>query len=75
MENGYREVFWKIVPIISTIIIALVSVVWGISYIELSRRINRIDDIVLRQSESSARIEAKLDVLLKSNMKQWKIEE
>ena len=62
--NGYRDVFWKVIPILATILIALVGLVWGITFVETSRRINRMDDIILCQRESIARIEAKVDLLL-----------
>lgn len=63
--NGYKDVFWKVIPILATVLIALVGIVWGITFMEMSRRINRMDDIILCQNESIARIEAKLDILLK----------
>ncbi len=62
--NGYKDIFWKTIPILATVLIALVGVVWGITFMEMSRRINRMDDIIFCQSESIARIEAKVDVLL-----------
>lgn len=65
--NGYRDVFWKVIPIMATILIALVGLVWGITFVETSRRINRMDDIILCQRESIARIEAKVDLLLQYN--------
>lgn len=65
--NGYKDVFWKVIPILATILIALVGLVWGITFVETSRRINRMDDIILCQRESIARIEAKVDLLLQYN--------
>lgn len=63
--NGYRDVFWKLMPILTAILVALAGTVWGLTYAGLSSRINRMDDIILSQSESIARIEAKMDVLIR----------
>jgi hypothetical protein len=65
--NGYRDAFWKVIPILATVLIALVGLVWGITFAETSRRMNRIDDIIICQRESIARIEAKVDLLLQYN--------
>jgi len=67
--NGYKDVFWRIMPVVTMILVTLVGVVWGLTYAELSRRINRLDDIILYQSETVARIEAKLDILIQNNNK------
>ncbi|RKZ30134.1 hypothetical protein DRQ36_06555 [bacterium] len=62
--NGYKDAFWRIIPILTMILVSLIGVVWAITYSELSHRMNRIDDIILIQNESIARIEAKLDILI-----------
>ena len=64
MTNEYKNVFWKLVPIALSILVALVGIVWGLTYSELSNRVNRMDNIVFDQSAAIGRIEAKLDILL-----------
>ena len=64
MKDEYRQIFWRLIPIVVGILLALIGAVWGVTYAELSRRINRMDDIILEQKETVARIEAKLDILL-----------
>ncbi len=64
MTNEYKNVFWKLLPIALSILIALVGIVWGLTYSELSNRVNRVDNIILDQSAAIGRIEAKLDILL-----------
>jgi len=62
--NGYREAFWKIMPILSAILVGLIGTVWGLTYMELSSRINKMDEIIMCQRETVIRIESKLDLLL-----------
>ena len=64
MTNEYKNVFWKLVPIALSILVALVGIVWGLTYGGLSNRVNRMDNIILDQSAAIGRIEAKLDILL-----------
>ncbi|MCK5832948.1 hypothetical protein KAH81_04665 [bacterium] len=68
MSDEYRNIFWRLAPIGLSVIIALIGIVWGITYAELSNRINRMDDIILTQTEAVGRIEAKVDLILENNI-------
>jgi len=51
-------------PILSAILVGLIGTVWGLTYMELSSRINKMDEIIMCQRETVIRIESKLDLLL-----------
>ncbi|HHS50400.1 MAG TPA: hypothetical protein ENN07_04715 [candidate division Zixibacteria bacterium] len=68
MTDEYKNIFWKLAPIVLSVFIALVGVVWGMTYAELSARVNRMDDIIMSQKEAIVRIESKLDIILEKNL-------
>ncbi|GEM_PF-1917488 len=68
MSDEYRNIFWKLAPIALSVFLALIGIVWGMTYAELHSRVNRMDDIILTQKEAIVRIEAKLDIILESNV-------
>ncbi len=69
MTNEYKNVFWRLVPIGLSILVALIGIVWGLTFADLSSRVDRIDNIILDQTEAIGRIEAKLDILLNNRQK------